>query len=120
MFIFVYLYICMCVSLFYGLSMYTTPFLLTETRRVDHPTLPPHKQRTQEMARLREENADVTELWGHAKDEAEEAEAERDALGVELAEARRHLAGLCARAEGLQVRAWVGGGLCVGSDVVDS
>lgn len=56
------------------------------------------------MARLREEVADVRELLGHAKDEADEAEAERDALGVELKEARRHLAGMCARVEELRVR----------------
>lgn len=56
------------------------------------------------MVRLREEVADVTELLGHAREETEEAEAERDALGVELEEARRHLSGMCARTEELQVR----------------
>lgn len=55
------------------------------------------------MARLQEENGDLKELLGHAKEEAEEAEAEREALGVELEDARRHLGGLCARVEGLQV-----------------
>ena len=48
--------------------------------------------------------ADAKELLGHAREEALEAEAERDALGVELEEARRHVSALCAKVEAAQVK----------------
>lgn len=65
----------------------------------------PRPLNTQEMGRLREEIDDLTELLGHVKEEASEAEAERDALGAELEEARRHLAAMSGRvAEAAEAR----------------